>query len=343
MTKRNKKVAFNICIILLLGIALAWVASHFIHLGNVEFTDNAQVKQQIVPVHSRVQGFIKKIYFTEYQQVHKGDTLAIIEDAEFRYRLAQAEADYQNALSGKTVLTSAIHTIHNNISVSAAGVEEAQIRLTNAEREYNRYKNLLAQDAVTRQQFDAIETEYKAAKARYDLLSRQKTSTALMKQEQTRRLDQTDAGIKLAEAALEIARLNLSYTVILAPCDGTTGRKEIQEGQLIQPGQCLVDVVDENEKWVVANYKETQTANIQPAVKLGSLPYPVLTDVPVFMPIPYEINPGDACLVIFSDVDIDNWFETGEASAPNSPRRHSLSDGFAFVGFRVAGSPESNG
>ena len=263
MTKRNKKVAFNICIILLLGIALAWVASHFIHLGNVEFTDNAQVKQQIVPVHSRVQGFIKKIYFTEYQEVHKGDTLAIIEDAEFRYRLAQAEADYQNALSGKTVLTSAIHTIHNNISVSAAGVEEAQIRLTNAEREYNRYKNLLAQDAVTRQQFDAIETEYKAAKARYDLLSRQKTSTALMKQEQTRRLDQTDAGIKLAEAALEIARLNLSYTVILAPCDGTTGRKEIQEGQLIQPGQCLVDVVDVNEKWVVANYKETQTANIR--------------------------------------------------------------------------------
>ncbi len=80
---------------------------------------------------------------------------------------------------------------------------------------------------------------------------------------------------------------------------------------------------------------DNQTASIQPAVKLGSLLYPVLTDVPVFMPIPFEINPGDACLVIFSDVDIDNWFETGEASAPNSPRRHSLSDGFAFV----SGSP----
>ena len=94
---------------------------------------------------------------------------------------------------------------------------------------------------------------------------------------------------------------------------------------------------------IVSFDPDTQTASIQPAVKLGSLPYPVLTDVPVFMPVPFEINPGDACLVIFSDVDIDNWFETGEASAPNSPRRHSLSDGFAFVGFRVAGSPESNG
>ena len=80
---------------------------------------------------------------------------------------------------------------------------------------------------------------------------------------------------------------------------------------------------------------DTQTASIQPAVKLGSLPYPVLTDVPVFMPVPFEINPGDACLVIFSDVDIDNWFETGEASAPNSPRRHSLSDGFAAEAFTV--------
>jgi hypothetical protein len=88
---------------------------------------------------------------------------------------------------------------------------------------------------------------------------------------------------------------------------------------------------------------DRQTASIQPAAKVGSLPYPVLTDVPVFMPVPFEINPGDACLVIFSDVDIDNWLETGEASAPNSPRRHSLSDGFAFVGFKVPGNPENTG
>ena len=94
---------------------------------------------------------------------------------------------------------------------------------------------------------------------------------------------------------------------------------------------------------IVSFDPDTQTASIQPAVKLGSLPYPVLTDVPVFMPVPFEINPGDACLVIFSDVDIDNWFETGEASALNSPRRHSLSDGFAFVGFKVPENPESRG
>ena len=263
MNKGNKKLAFHIIVIIALATAIVWVCSHFIHLGNVEFTDNAQVRQHIVPINSRVQGFIKKIYFTEYQNVSKGDTLALIEDSEFRFRLAQAEADYQNALSGKTVMTSTINTTQNNISVSDAGVQEAKIRLDNSEREYNRYKNLLEKDAVTKQQYDAIKTNYEASKARYELLVRQKKSTSLVKQEQTQRLEQTEANIKLAEAALKIAGLNLSYTVIIAPCNGKTGRKEIQEGQLIQPGQTLVDLVDDNDKWIVANYKETQTSNIQ--------------------------------------------------------------------------------
>ena len=165
-------------------------------------------------------------------------------------------------------MTSTINTTQNDIAVSDAGIQEAKIRMDNAEREYIRYKNLLNQDAVTRQQYDAMKTNYDALKARYELLLRQKQTTTLVKQEQTQRLDQTDAGIKLAEAALEIARLNLSYTVIIAPCDGTTGRKDIQEGQLVQPGQTLVDMVDKNDKWIIANYKETQTANIHEGQKV---------------------------------------------------------------------------
>lgn len=263
MKQKRKKQIYNIVVVLLILGGLVWVCARFVHLGTVEYTDNAQVKQLIVPVNSRVQGFIRKIYFEDYQEVKKGDTLAVIEDAEFLLRVAQAEADYQNALSGKTVMTSTIHTTQNNIAVSDAGIQEAKVRLDNAEREYYRYKNLLKQDAVTRQQYDAIQTNYEALKARYELLVRQKQSTALVKHEQTQRLDQTDAGIKLAEAALKLARLNLSYTVIVAPCNGTTGRKEIQEGQLVQSGQTLVDVVDENHRWVVANYKETQTAHIR--------------------------------------------------------------------------------
>ena len=86
---------------------------------------------------------------------------------------------------------------------------------------------------------------------------------------------------------------------------------------------------------IVSFDPEKQTAEIQPAVKPGSLTYPLLADVPVFMPVPFEVHHGDACLVVFSDVDIDAWLASGEAEEPLSARRHSLSDGFAFVGFRA--------
>ena len=106
MERKKKKLIYNVVVSLLLIAGLVWVCSHFVHLGSVVYTDNAQVKQLIVPVNSRVQGFIKKIYFDEYQEVRKGDTLALIEDSEFRFRLAQAEADFQNAISGKNATLS---------------------------------------------------------------------------------------------------------------------------------------------------------------------------------------------------------------------------------------------
>ena len=264
MKHKTKKLIYNIIVVVALLVGLAWVCGKFIHLGRVEFTDNAQVKQLIVPANSRVQGFIKEVRFEEYQAVKKGDTLAIIEDAEFRYRLAQAEADYQNATAGKSAMHNVISTTSNNIAVNEASIEEARIVMENAQKNYERFANLLKQESVTRQQFDDMKTAYEAAKARYEMLQRSKQSTTLAVKEQHTRLGQNDAGIALAEAAVELARLNLSYTVIVAPCDGVTGRKEIQVGQLIQPGQTIVDIVDGEDKWVVANYKETQTANIRP-------------------------------------------------------------------------------
>lgn len=263
MKKRTLKLTYNIVVILLLLGAITWVCARFVHLGNVEFTDNAQVKQQIVPISVRVQGYIRKIYFSEYQQVKKGDTLLVIEDAEYRYRLAQAEADYQNALAGKKAMGTTIQTTGSSIGVTEAGADESRIRMENAEKDFLRYKNLLAEQAVTKQQYDAMKSNYDAAKARYEQMRRQKNTTSLVKKEQTVRLNQNIAQIKLAAAALELARLNLSYTVIVAPCDGVTGRKTIEEGQLMLPGQTALDLVNNTSRWVIANYKETQTANIR--------------------------------------------------------------------------------
>lgn len=263
MIKNKKRAIPNFFILLVLAGGISWVGSKFIHLGNVEFTDNAQVKQHLTPVNTRVQGFIRKICFEEYQTVRKGDTLVIIEDTEYRLKLAQAEADYQNALAGKSAMYTTINTTQNNIFVTEAAIDEQWVRLQNAEADYKRYQELIKEEAVTQQQFDRVKTDYAATKARYEQLIRQRQSAMLVKQEQTQRLEQNESAIKLAEAALDLARLNLSYTIIRATADGVTGRKDIHEGELVQSGQTLVTLVDGTEKWVIANYKETQTTDMR--------------------------------------------------------------------------------
>ena len=210
--KRSNKIIFNIIVALVLLTVIICICSKFFHFGRVEFTDNAQIKQLIVPVNSRVQGFISCINFKEYSYVKKGDILLVIDDTEYRYRLAQAQAQYQNAIAGKVAMQSSINTTQNNILVSQSSINEAKVRLNNDKTEYERYSSLYNQNAVTKQQYDAVKTNYEASKERYELLLRQSKSTWLVKEEQKVRLNQNEAAIKLAEAAVQLAELNLSYT-----------------------------------------------------------------------------------------------------------------------------------
>ena len=261
MDKKRKKIIANIVIIAFILCGICWIASLFIHIGG-EYTNNAQVRQNIVPVAARVQGFIKEIRFEEFQPVEKGDTLVLIEDSEYRLRLAQAKADYQNALVGKSAMETGISTIQNNLSVTDASMQEVEILMKNAEADYNRFKVLMENKAVTRQQFEGIQTKYESLKAKLETMKRQKQSTRLVKNEQTQRLEQNELRIEVAKAALDLAQLNLSYTVILAPCNGTMSRKTIQVGELMMPGKPLFSVIDNSSKWVIANYRETQRENI---------------------------------------------------------------------------------
>jgi membrane fusion protein (multidrug efflux system) len=261
MNKRRKKIIADVVVAVFILGGVAWVMSLFIHTGG-EYTNNAQVRQDMAAVSSRVQGFVKKVYFEEFQEVRRGDTLMVIEDSEFRLRLAQAEADYRNALAGKSAMGTTVSTAQSNISVTDAGIREVEILLENAGREYDRYRNLMDKDAVTRQQFDAVRTQYESLKAKLETIRRQKTTTSLVKEEQIRRLDQNEAHIEVCRAALDLAQLNLSWTVITSPCDGYTSRKTVQEGELIMPGKHIVAIVDSRSKWVVANYRETQMRNI---------------------------------------------------------------------------------
>lgn len=271
-----KKFLRNAVIIAIVALGIIWVCGHFFHLGSVEWTDNAQVRRNIVPINSRVQGYIERICFDDFQEVKAGDTLVIIDNSEYVLRVAQTNASYQRSLVDSTAMGTTISTTENNLSVSDAAIEELRIRLEQAERDYRRYEQLLGQKAVTQQQYENMKVNYEAMKSKYDMLVRQKKSTSLFKTEQTQRLAQRKAEIEAAGAALDLAKLNLSYTIITAPCDGIASRKNIQIGQLIQPGQNLLSLVETDNVWVIANYKETQTANIangqEVRVKVDAVP-----------------------------------------------------------------------
>lgn len=277
MNKRKQIVrAYNILVIVLLVLGVLYVCSRFVHLGSKEYTDNAMVHRNLTPVNTRVQGFIKEIRFKEFQKVKKGDTLVILEDAEFRLALAQAEASLRGQRSGSGAVSASMNTTNRNVTVAregmrvaSAGISEAKEGMDNAKRDYDRFAALLPKGAVTPQQYDNAKTRYEqarsrwlAAKARLSQASASRNATASITGEQSHRLGQSQAGESVAEAQLRLARLNLSYTVITAPCDGYVGRKNIYVGQLVQPGQLMVNVVDQNSVWVIANYRESQLHHI---------------------------------------------------------------------------------
>ena len=256
------KYLYNTIVALLLLLGVAVVVRNFAHFGQVEFTNNAHVRQHITPQNTRVQGFIKEIRFEEFQPVKKGDTLVIIEDAEYRLRLAQALADLARVEKGNRQAGTSIERTEADISVTDARISEAKAQMENARSEDQRYEQLLAQGAVTQQEYDRIHTDYLGALARYEQALRSRTSQSHVKTEQVYQLSATTNSLEVARAAVELARLNLSYCYIIATCDGVVGRKDIQTGMLVQPGQTLVDIVQANDLWVVANYRETQLPHI---------------------------------------------------------------------------------
>ena len=260
--KKQVKRIYNVVIIAAMILFLGYVCSRFVHWGSIEYTDDAQVWRHITPVNARVGGFVKEIRFEDYSHVKKGDTLVIIEDAEYQLALAQAEAGLKGSRSGASAVSAGMNTTASNVRVAAAGIEEARVNMENAKTDYERFTALLAKDAVTRQQYDNVKARYEAAKARYEQAAQQKQSTSLVQNEQAQRLSQSAAGASVAEAQVNLARLNLSYTVIVATCDGVMSRKDIHVGQLVQPGQQLARIVDDNQVWVVANYRETQMKHI---------------------------------------------------------------------------------
>lgn len=265
---RLRVTMINVFVFILIAAGLVWVVKNYFHIGDENFTNDAQVEAYINPINTRVSAYIKDIRFIEHQKVKKGDTLIILDDREIQTQLGQAEAAYMNALATKNTTSSSVRTVQNNVSVAESNIAGAKARLWNAEQNFKRYESLLKDEAVTRQQYDQMRTEYEAQKAQYEALINQRTTTDLSVSETSSRLGINDAEIKRTKSALDMAKLNLSYTVITAPYDGVMGRRMINEGQLLQPGQQVATIVTDDAKWITANYREKQMEKVQIGKKM---------------------------------------------------------------------------
>ena len=244
---------------LLLLALVVWGGAAGWRLWHYEETNDAQVEEYINPINSKVGGFIRRINYEENQPVKAGDTLVVIDDRDYRLPVAEAEAALANAQAQLQVLGGNVRTSESSSAVSQAQIGAARARLAEQQKEYARYRQLLADEAVTRQQFERIETALAVARSEYQALQGgYQTSLSRVSETQSQR-PVLLAEIKRRQVALEKARLDLSYTTVTAPYAGKMGRKTIQEGQLIQPGAPLAYIVNEQAgKWITANFKETQ-------------------------------------------------------------------------------------
>jgi len=254
----------GICIV----IAIVWGIYTYYQLDKQLYTNDAQVEEYINPVNTRIPGYLKEVRFNDHQRFRKGDTLVTIDDREYRIALEQAEATWLSARASKDVTASAATTVSSNKNVVDANIRSLDARLWNASQNMRRYDALLKDGAATQQQYDQVFSEFTSLSEQRNALEKQRATTDLSTAETRRRIPVNEAEIKRAHAAMDLAALNLSYTIITAPYDGVTGRRNIQEGQAVTAGQTLLSFVRSDNKWVVANYKETQVTHLQIGQKM---------------------------------------------------------------------------
>lgn len=250
--------------LLLLIALLVWGGKYFRDANQYEQTNDAQVDAYLAPVNAKIGGYIDKIYFKDNQQVHKGDTLVVIAMDEFQLKSDAAAADLMNSRAKLDILSASEETQQRNIDVISARIPGVRAKLEHQQQEYDRYGNLLKEESTTRQKFENMETSLLIIKSDYEeTLASVKAAQSKLADLRAQRAA-IAAEIKSREAILARQQLDIRYTVITAPFDGQLGKKNIQEGQLVQPGQTLAFLTNEDEgKWVVANFKETQVGNFK--------------------------------------------------------------------------------
>ena len=249
---------------------LVWGGQKYLYSRTHVSTDNAQVDGHLTPVAPKVQAFVAQVLVDDNQPVRFGDTLVVLDDQDFRARLAQAEADLAAARSqvgtggraGQAVAQ--LEAARSTAGGADAAVQSAEAAWRKANSDLERYRGLAAQGIVSAQQLDAAQAAFDGAQANLETARRQSASTASQVVAAEAALRGADARLAQAEAAVQISRLQVGYTRITAPVDGIVARRTVESGELVQVGQELLTVVPLGDVWVTANLKETQLQHVTP-------------------------------------------------------------------------------
>jgi membrane fusion protein (multidrug efflux system) len=243
------------CALVVGGIVLGiWF---YVFNKNHEGTNDAQVEQYVTPIMSRITGYVQEVRFEENQFVHKGDTLVVIDNREYRSKLNVALADVQSAKQNSVVAEKNVATTASTTTIGESQLAAAKTNLWKTKLEYERYKALVREEAATSQQLEKVKADYESAQAHFQEMRDRIQSSNLSTSQAQANVPTTQTVIASKQAVADNAVLFLSYTVITAPYDGWVGKRTLQAGQLVKEGQSLVSIVSK-EKWITANFKETQ-------------------------------------------------------------------------------------
>ncbi|MDQ6532142.1 HlyD family secretion protein [Flavobacterium sp. LHD-85] len=246
------------CILSIWGIASLW------DIYKNEKTNDAQVQEYINPVISRAGGFITEIKFEENQPVKKGDTLLIIDSREYRIQEQQTEAALLNAKAQLEVWQSKVLTLNKTAKVNLSKINVAKAELRKEDLDYTRYKKLVQAESATPQKLETIEAAYNIAVAESQATTDKYQASLSEINDAKSQEAVVRAEITRLEALLDRHKLDVTYTAVTASYDGFMGRRTVEKGQMIDAGQVLAYIVNaETDKWVVANYKETQIGSMK--------------------------------------------------------------------------------
>ena len=254
------KTAFrNILILVLITGTLAviyWLIINYYDDKNR--TDDAQVDANIVPVMSRTDGFVVAIHVDDDQFIHAGDTLAILDTSDLCLQLKQA---LNNLSASKISLARAkegVHLSELEQKISAQNIEAQRVSLKTSETNFQRNKILMDKGIVSVQVFEFTEESFKKNTiALQSALERQSQSTVKL-EDAKKQIELATQNVTTQANQIEIIRQSIDYATIKAPVNGLVSKRKIERGQMVKTGAQLFSIVQSNNFWVTANFKETQ-------------------------------------------------------------------------------------